>query len=424
MDRKYYQKGSEFKPLETLGGKPATFPHPFGQVPCIINSDIKKFKHNIRLSPINGVLELSEEYARDQSIKTLYKKFMGFPQEWRYEDICVKCQGAKKNNDGNDCDSCGGTGFRINSDVTDIKILTVPEKDDVVLNPHAGYISPPLDIWGQYNEELKALEEMAHSTHWGTMAGFTTTVQKTATEIFYSTQPMTDKLNDLADVGEAIENQIVEWMANFIFPTKPKDKKIASINYGRRYIIDPPDVILKKYEEAKKAGDNNVILDRLYNEYLTARYRRDPEFLRVMLLKSDVEPYLHLDIDTITKTFGVIESQRKVLFQDWWQTLGSADFSKSAETLSSNFNTWFDEHIGGEEKDADTLANQAKLRGSVGGVTGIIAIIAAVSMGQMTTESAISILIDIYGLSPDNAKAMIGNPTVIPPPSTTGGGTN
>jgi hypothetical protein len=68
------------------------------------------------------------------------------------------------------------------------------------------------------------------------------------------------------------------------------------------------------------------------------------------------------------------------------------------------------------------LANQAKLRGSVGGVTGIIAIIAAVSIGQMTKESAIKILIEIYGLSEIAATAMIGEPTIIPTDPNNGGG--
>lgn len=342
-DRKYYKKGNEFILLDTLNGKPATFEHPFGQVPCIINSDIKKFKHNYRLSPINSVLELSEEYARDQSVKTLYKKYMGFPKEWKYVEQCDTCQGAGKDDEGDHCKTCDGHGYYKSTDVTDIRTLPVPkDKDDVKIAPDiSGFITPPLETWGQYNEELEVLDQMAYSTHWGTMTGFASKVVKTATEIHYSTQPMTDKLNDLADVGESIENQLVEWYANFIFPLKAKDKRISSINYGRRYIIDPPDVLLSQYEKAKNEGDNSVILDRMYNEYLTAKFRRDPEFLRVMLLKSDVEPYLHLTDDKVIKIFNNIEAQKKVLFQKWWSMLTSVDFSKTAENLTTEFDAWF-----------------------------------------------------------------------------------
>jgi hypothetical protein len=344
-DRRLVQKnGGKFEILKTINGKEVTFEHPFGQVPCIINSDIKKFKGDYRLSPANGVVELSEEYARDQSIKTLYKKFMGFPREWKYVEQCEACTGSRKDSEGGECVSCDGHGYYKSSDVTDVRTLPIPDQDSVKITPDiAGFISPPLDVWTQYTDELQILDGMAHHTHWGTMAGFASKVTKTATEIFYDTQPMTDKLNDLADVGEAIENQIVEWYANFVIPLKAKDKKISSIHYGRRYIIDPPDVILEKYEKAKLAGDNNVILDRLYNEYLTARFRRDPEFLRVMLLKSSVEPYLHLPNEEVIKIFGNIEAQRKVLFQQWWSTLGGDDLNKTAESLTIEFNNWFTE---------------------------------------------------------------------------------
>ena len=100
-------------------------------------------------------------------------------------------------------------------------------------------------------------------------------------------------------------------------------------------------MLLSQYEKAKKEGDNSVILDRMYNEYLTAKFRRDPEFLRVMLLKSDVEPYLHLTDDKVIKIFNNIEAQKKVLFQKWWSTLASVDFSKTAEKLTTEFDAWF-----------------------------------------------------------------------------------
>jgi hypothetical protein len=85
------------------------------------------------------------------------------------------------------------------------------------------------------------------------------------------------------------------------------------------------------------------------------------------------------------------------------------DLKKSPEELSDDFDIWFKEQQPeGEEKDADTLANQAKLRGSVGGVTGIVSILAGVSDNSIARDSAISILEEIYGLSNEAAIAMIG----------------
>ena len=319
-----------------------TFEHPFGQVPAIINSDIEKLKCVYRISPIDKVLELSKEYARDQSIKTIYKFQNGFPIHWRYVTQCSQCQGAKKTEDGKSCVDCDGHGYYRSKDVTDMVTLQEPTADQVKLTPDiAGYIQPDLATWNQYTDELEKLEETAFRTHWGTMSNAQQDVRRTATEIIINSQPMIDVLNNYADIAEMMEGQLVEWIANFLDPAKNKTEKIASINYGRRYIIDPPDAILGKYEASKAQGDNNVILDRLLNEYFTAKYKNDPEHLRVILLKSNVEPYIHLTLEQVNAIFGRIEAQRKVLFEQWWKTLDTNALKKTAEQLGNDFDAWF-----------------------------------------------------------------------------------
>jgi len=321
-----------------------TFEHPFGQTPALINSDIRKFKGHNRLSPVYKIVDLSKEYARDQSVKTIYKAKNGFAKEWKYEDQCEACQGAKKI-DGENCKDCDGHGYYLSSDVTDVKILATPDKEDVRLDPHAGYVTPPLDIWGQYDTELKLQEDTAHETHWGTLLGVKTSGLKTATEIVLNIQPMTDRLNIYSDVAEMMEAQLTEWVANFVDLQKDKDEKIAHVNYGRNYILNPPSVILEQYERAKEKGDNNVILDRLLNEYYTAKHSNDPELLRITLLKSSVEPYTHLSYDQVNAIFGREETQKKVLFENWWNTLINNDLSKESESLRKKFDEWFAKQI-------------------------------------------------------------------------------
>jgi len=345
MDRTYKLEGDKFILLDKFNGSTVTFPHPFGQTPALINSDIEKLKGVHRLSPVYKIVDLSKEYARDQSVKTIYKAQNGFPQEWKYEDQCMTCQGAGKLN-GKDCEDCDGHGYHKGKDVTDIKIIATPTGDDIALNPFSGFVTPPLDIWGQYDNELKLQEDTAHETHWGTVLGAKASGLKTATEIVLNIQPMTDRLNIYSDVAEMMEEQLTEWTYNFINPNRPdKEERISSINYGRNYIINPPGVILKQYEDAKIAGDNNVILDRLLNEYYTAKHSNDPAFLRVTLLKSSVEPYTHLSYEQVFTIFGREETQKKVMFEDWWTTLIGKDLSKTAEVLRNEFDIWFKDQI-------------------------------------------------------------------------------
>jgi len=87
---------------------------------------------------------------------------------------------------------------------------------------------------------------------------------------------------------------------------------------------------------------NNVILDRLYNEYLTAKYGNDPAWLRMELVKSEIEPYLHLTLDQVKEIFGFTEAQKKALFTDWWRTLDVKAKDKTAEQLQKDFTAWFE----------------------------------------------------------------------------------
>jgi hypothetical protein len=53
---------------------------------------------------------------------------------------------------------------------------------------------------------------------------------------------------------------------------------------------------------------------------------------------------------------------------------------------------------------------QAALRGSVGGVQGILAVQASVSNGTTTRDAALSILTIIYGFTDEQANDLLGNP--------------
>jgi|TARA_Y100000310_G_C20682639_1_gene816896 hypothetical protein len=340
IDRTFIQDGESFTLLEER-----TFEHPFGQVPAIINSDIKKLKATHRISPLDKVLELSKEFARDQSVKTILKFQHGFPIHWKYVSQCKTCFGSGKDED-KECGNCDGHGYMKNKDVTDLVTLPTPEADDVKLAPDlAGFISPDLSTWTQYTEEIQMLEEMAHQTHWGTLMNVVQGTAKTATEIIINSQPVINRLNKYADVAEMMEGKLTEWIANFLDEGKDKSVKVASINYGRRYIIDPPDVILEKYEKAKKEGDNSVILDRLLNEYFTAKYNSDPEWLGVMLIKAQVEPYLHNTIEQVNSIFGRVEAQRKILFESWWGTLMPNEKKDTPANLITKFDAWFQAKI-------------------------------------------------------------------------------
>lgn len=71
-----------------------------------------------------------------------------------------------------------------------------------------------------------------------------------------------------------------------------------------------------------------------------------------------------------------------------------------------------DEVESSPEASEETLKAQASLRGSVGGVQGILGIQQSVSQGLTDIESAITILMEIYGFSRAVSAALLGKPDI------------
>lgn len=340
-DRTFEKNGNEYILVDEL-----TFNHPFGQVPAVICSNIQLAGEDEKLAPIDSIIETAKEYARDQSFLTLYKVYKGNPIFWKYVQYCGDCSGTGKQ-DTQECTSCNGKGKLIaKSDVTDAVELPIPtDTESPVIAPNiAGFISPDLEVWAKYEETLKMLEEQMYKSHWGTSYGMNNVQgMKTATEITFDKQPLENQLNKYADFAEYVEWKLSEWILNLLDTTK-KDKleSKVTINLGRRYIIESYDVLLERYEKSVLAEENNVVLDKLFSEYLGAKYRNNPIDLQLNLLKARIEPYLHLPLTKVNTIFGNQEAQRKVLFQNWWNSL--KDFSKDESVLLYDFNNWFEQN--------------------------------------------------------------------------------
>jgi len=341
VDRTFEKNGNNYILVEEL-----TFEHPFGQVPAVICSNIQLAGEDEKLAPIDSIIEIAKEYARDQSFLTLYKVYKGNPIFWKYVQYCSDCSGTGKQNENN-CTTCNGKGKIVaKSDVTDAVELPIPtDQESPVIAPNiAGFISPDLDVWTKYEETLKLLEEQMYKSHWGTSYGMNNVQgMKTATEVTFDKQPLENQLNKYADFAEYVEWKLSEWILNLLDTTKTdKLESKITINLGRRYIIESYDVLLERYEKSVLAEENSVVLDKLFSEYLGAKYRNNPIDLQLNLLKARIEPYLHLPLSKVKEIFGNEEAQRKVLFHNWWNSL--KDYSKEDSILLSEFNLWFEQN--------------------------------------------------------------------------------
>jgi len=319
--------------------------NPFGAVPARICSDKIKIGEEYRLAPIDNIIESEKEFLSDRSILTIFKFLNGFSTPYRPKILCPSCRGTKKIGVA-DCPDCGGRGTILDKDVTDEIIIPIDlnSENPVTLPANfAGFISPDLEIWDQYMKGAKTDFDDMFEVMWGTRES--EAKDQTAMSVILNTQPMITRLNAWSNVGESHEKAFTEWIANFLFPTKSKADKIAVISYGRNYIIQPPEYLLSEYQTSNEKKDPITIRDRKLTEYLTSKYKSDPQTLRTELMKKDLEPYVHYDIELVSRVYGVLEAQKKGMFTDWWETLTQADLIKDRSKLEIMRDAWFNSKI-------------------------------------------------------------------------------
>lgn len=333
------QNGDTFDIVEAK-----TYTNPFGICPARVNSDIIQLGKDYRLSPLDQIIETEEEFLRDRSVLTIYKFKNGFATPYRPKIICPSCHGTKKSGDSA-CPDCDGKGFLFDKDVTDEYIVPISldaDNQPQMPSDFAGFISPDLEIWNQYRSEAKLLFNEMFETIWGTRES--EAKDQTAMSVILNTQPMTNKLDSLSDVAEMQENALMNMIGIFVLNLE-HDDIVGFKSYGRNYIIQPPEYLLEQYQKSNESKDPLSVRDRKLTEYITSKFKTDLESLRVELLKKDLEPYVHYDVELVKDIYGNIEAAKKGLFVDWWETLTQADLLRTKDQLESNMNAWLEARL-------------------------------------------------------------------------------
>lgn len=326
-----------------------TLPNLFLSVPAILNSDIPDPNMTGKmLSFFDEVLEMANHYLVKGSIKVTHDFLHGFPKYSEFADDCPECSGSRYSG-AEKCGSCGGTGKKIMIRVSDAKLLTWPTKDEQVILPKdvGGYISPDKTFWEISTEDLKVLEAMMQYTLWGAsdqpqttgMAATQQGGQKTATEIMTELKPQSDRLYPITESAEKrhkfILDAAVQIQINQNYPG-------STVNYGKRYMLESPDVLWEKYVKAKTAGAATSALDDLLVEYYETKYDSDPVKLAIQLKLMRVEPFVHLTtLQLKALSPGEDDYKAKLYFGEWLSTLNEAMIlSFSIDVLKEQLTTF------------------------------------------------------------------------------------
>lgn len=325
----YYIKQTDPETISILSSH--SFPNLFMYVPGYINSDIPDPNiENGHLSVFNDIIELANTFLMKGSIKLTHEFLFAFPKYWEYADDCKKCAGTGYL-DSDLCPDCKGSKKSIMSKVSDSKVLTWPkDKETPTVTPNvAGYVSPDKVYWEMSTNDLQMLEDLMNYTLWGASnisktksVGNDPDAPKTATEINAEIKPQSDRL---AIISECAENHHKFILDAIIHIQVNQNYQGSSVNYGKRYIVESPDVLWEKYSNARTKGAAISVLDDLLLEYYESKYNSDPVKFSIQSKLMRVEPFVHLTTTQLkTLNPGEDDYKAKLYFGEWLSTLNDA----------------------------------------------------------------------------------------------------
>jgi len=307
----------------------AQFPNYFMQVPGLVNSNLPVFNSNMFKSTAEVVVELAHEYLQDGSAKGTSKKYHMFLKVWELATDCGTCNGTGYKG-GAECPDCNGSKIKPYTKPSDI-IKVQPSDDNVkVPIPPGGYFTPPKEGWEMMNAELALLESAMRDTYWGTgdmkrAQGPTAAGegQETATEILDDYRPIADRLKKFSEWAQELHKFCADNIAVIFYNASYKGSAIV---YGNRYLLESPDQLYKKYAEARAKGAPDTVLDSFLIEYYESEYSGDALKLQRHINLMKVEPFIHVNVDTVMK-WPVKDEMKlaKVYYGEWASDLNDID---------------------------------------------------------------------------------------------------
>ncbi len=320
-------KTDEGSALTNVEGE--TYVNYFRDVPAIVNGFLINPDGEGFLSLYDKVFDLAENHMVQMSIKITHNFQHGFPKYYEMADDCIECHGTGKIN-GKKHEICGGSGKRLMTRPSDVKLMEYPTKDTPgIRGAPGGYIEPSKVYWEIVSNELAELEQKVNQTIWGSKV--TSKLKKgmglssapngtsTATEVMDNRQPEIERLHAICDAAQARDKFILDHIIQIEFK-QPNyvQKGGCSKTYGRRFLIEEPDALLERYTNGRKEGLSPVILYGMYEQYIESKYQSDNVSLSMHKKLMKVEPFMHNTLSELKLNGATPEEiRRKQYYGEW-----------------------------------------------------------------------------------------------------------
>jgi hypothetical protein len=375
-----------------------------------------------------------------------------FPQKIQFDDVCpgdmannIICIDGKTP-DLKTCPKCKGSGFNEHRSAQDTLRVKRPRepKDIFSLENMIAYKTPPGDILTFLKVlNLEDYPELAVRAVYISETFTTDTVAKTATETNVDMESVYDALTRFMNKFSAVYKHITNVVASYLsvdsgftvihkFPKDLKMKTVAALmadlktandsgapsyikkaitrDIARKLYLDNPDELLKievKQRFFPFDGKSEAEVNTIVNATLTPRKN-----LILYANFDSIFDQLEEENTTAAVSFWKMEisAQRKLVEKKVEEIMLEID-AEQASMRSLEFGNVLDPE-GGEKIDTpvDVEAEaKAKLKGSVGGVEGILSIQTQVSEGITPYSAALSILELIYGINQQDGRQILGD---------------
>jgi hypothetical protein len=217
---------------------------------------------------------------------------------------------------------------------------------------------------------------------------------------------------------------------------KNLDKNLPDISKPVRFDISSTLEIMEEMKLAKDSGANPQYIREKQKQINAKEFASSQDIKNKLDLMIDLDPCPEMDVDSITllvdkgqlsKVDAVVHhniesfvdralEEKKSGFENMTKTKQLEVLRKYAEELIKDAQPSLDtDGIEGIEGDAiDTPVDveaeaKAKLKGTVGGVQGLLQIQDSVSKGITDYEAAVVMLFEIYGFDDKTARALLGD---------------
>jgi len=433
---------------------------------------IHKFTHNIGFVPAFRVgsrpdlvtegrtkvpmMHPAQPYL-EKSIKTMSEFDLSialhtFPQKIQYTDPCLgEGEGETRTfclngytAGGGKCKACNGSGFKYHQSAQDLIQIRMPKdlKDMVSLENLIAYKYPPIELLNfQKTYGLFELRVAAQTAVYNSEVFSKDEVQQTATGKMIDMDAVYDTLQPFAKRYSTIWTGIMKSIASLrdisegfiVYHKFPNDFKMKSFTA----LLN--DLVIANQNNAPshiKNAITNDITRKIYIDQPNTVHKIETKtkfFPFQSKTESEVQYIITNDLtDTYNKTLYIFFDK---IFHDieYDLSLAQRDFYFLNETLQREIlDAKVAEYIVRvEQKEFDSTAQQfgtldigtefsedeekakANLKGSVGGVQGILEIQSSVVAGTTDRDSALAILEVIYGIDKGDAERILGQPKAI-----------